>query len=44
MFFENVAVNLKMEIKGNFLMFTDPTSGTFVELLDAKKIYKCSIR
>jgi hypothetical protein len=38
MFFNNVAVNLKLEIKGTFLIFTDPATGTFVELLDAKKI------
>lgn len=44
MFFNNVAVNMKLELKGTFMIFTHPTTNTFIELLDAKKIYKCSIR
>jgi hypothetical protein len=35
---------MKLELKGSFLIFTHPTTNAFVELLDAKKIYKCSIR
>jgi len=43
MFFNNMTLKMKLEIKGKFLIMKDPTTNQFVELLDTRKIYKCSV-
>jgi len=43
MFFQNVAVEMKMEISTNNLVLKIASSNTVVEVLDLKKIYKCAV-
>lgn len=43
MFFQNVAVELKMEISANNLVLKIASSNTVAEVIDLKKIYKCAV-
>lgn len=44
MFFNNATLKMKLEIKGKFLIMKNPATNQFVELLDTRKIYKCSVQ
>jgi len=43
MFFQNVAVEMKMEISGSNLNLKIASSNTMVEIIELKKIYKCAV-